>query len=64
MGSAWIELSDVEQHKFQIQCSDFASSTRVEAFAILTALYTAPSQCHVTINTDSQTCLSNLNKHS
>ena len=62
MGSAWVEISDIERHIFQIQCSDFASSTRAEAFAILTALYTAPSQCHVTINTDSQTCLHNLTK--
>ncbi|RHZ87981.1 hypothetical protein Glove_27g56 [Diversispora epigaea] len=56
------------QWKFKLPCpqllssfscgvSSWPSSSHAEVIAIFTALLTAPSQCKVKINTDSQTCI-------
>ena len=60
MGCAWIETTDSDKHRFITKCQNFASSSRAEAFAILTALSTAPSGCHVTIVTDSAVCIQQI----
>ena len=60
MEGAWIEANSPENDQFIFQCEDFASSTRAEAIAILAALITAPYKCHVTINTDSITCMQQM----
>ena len=57
MGCAWIETSNPGKYRFSAQCTDYASSSRAEAMAILAALLTAPQYCYVTIYTDSAVCI-------
>ena len=51
------------QSKFVATLERFPSSTRAESFAILAALLTAPSGCHVDIYTDSSAVI-HLSSHS
>ncbi|RHZ45287.1 hypothetical protein Glove_682g6 [Diversispora epigaea] len=56
MGSAWIQTSGPQLlSTFSCGVSSWPSSSHAEVIAIFTALLTAPSQCKVKINTDSQT---------
>ncbi|RHZ70361.1 hypothetical protein Glove_272g24 [Diversispora epigaea] len=58
MGSAWIQTSGSQLlSSFSCEMSSWSSSSHAEVIAIFTALLTAPSQCKVKINTDSQTCI-------
>ncbi|RHZ58976.1 hypothetical protein Glove_366g29 [Diversispora epigaea] len=58
MGSAWIQTSGPQLlSTFSCGVSSWPSSSYAEVIAIFTALLTAPSQCRVKINTDSQTCI-------
>ncbi|RHZ54202.1 hypothetical protein Glove_429g60 [Diversispora epigaea] len=56
MGSAWIQTSGPQLlSTFSCGVSSWPSSSHAEVIAIFTALLTAPSQCKVKINTNSQT---------
>ncbi|RHZ58978.1 hypothetical protein Glove_366g45 [Diversispora epigaea] len=58
MDSAWIQTSGSQLlSTFSCGVSSWPSSSHAEVIAIFTALLTAPSQCKVKINTDSQTCI-------
>ncbi|RHZ90134.1 hypothetical protein Glove_7g44 [Diversispora epigaea] len=58
MGSAWIQTSGPQLlSTFSCGVLSWPSSSHAEVIAIFTALLTAPSQCKVKINTDSQTCI-------
>lgn len=61
MGFGWLQTNPHAPHlTFKGQTIFLPSSTRAEAFAILTALLCCPSNCTVSIFTDSSNCINNF----
>src|ERR1044072_3081364 len=65
MGIGWTTSSTVFNsiHDFKGKASQLPSSTRAEAFAILTVLIVCPLYCAVTIWTDSQACIDSFSNN-
>ena len=58
MGVGWIQTSiHALNVSYSARITDWPSSSKAEAMAIATSLYVCPTQCDVTIYTDSQCCI-------
>ncbi len=58
MGIGWIQHEpNTFQCEYSAQVKNWPSSTRAEAWAILSAIYVCPQNCQVKIFTDSQACI-------
>ncbi|RGB38132.1 hypothetical protein C1646_756069 [Rhizophagus diaphanus] len=63
MGYGWIFSTDLTLNiKHLGSATEWASSSKVELIAIITALITCPLQSHVNIYTDSANCIATFNK--
>jgi ribonuclease HI len=63
MGFGWLITNLIESSiNFSGNTIRFASSTRAEIFGFLTALFVCPSNCNVTIHTDSMNLIHTFQK--
>jgi len=63
MGLGWVQTHNASPPiEFQAAAIINPSSSKAESLAILTALLTSPTHCHVQIYTDSQNSIDNFHK--
>ncbi|GBC13240.2 ribonuclease H-like domain-containing protein [Rhizophagus irregularis DAOM 181602=DAOM 197198] len=62
MGFGWIFTSDLSMNiKYSGSCKEWASSTKAELVAIITALIVCPPHSTINIYTDSNNCINTFN---